>query len=65
MKSPCKDCLKRHPHCHSECKDYIEFDEENKARRKVLYFNTILENHSPSQDARIKKDMLERSRGNK
>lgn len=25
MMCPCKDCEKRHPHCHAECKEYIAF----------------------------------------
>lgn len=25
---PCKDCKKRSIHCHSQCKDYIEWQDE-------------------------------------
>lgn len=27
----CKDCDHRHPHCHSECKDYAEMKEKRAA----------------------------------
>lgn len=35
MKNPCvRDCPKRSSTCHSECKDYLDFREENNERGK-------------------------------
>lgn len=30
---PCKDCTKRHPHCHGECDEYAIF----KAKKQIAY----------------------------
>lgn len=34
MTSPCQYCSKRYVGCHAECKLYIAYDNENKARRE-------------------------------
>ena len=31
--NPCKDCKRRALHCHSYCREYIEFDEANQRDR--------------------------------
>ena len=42
IKSPCLNCEKRYPGCHSKCEDYIAFrkgmDERNKKAREDLAF---------------------------
>ena len=64
--SPCKDCAKRHPNCHAHCKEYIEFDNENKAERERRAMATMLNHRSPSQQARFKNDtMFKLRRGSK
>lgn len=32
---PCKDCESRNSNCHSNCKDYIDWDNQNKKRRSI------------------------------
>ena len=34
IKSPCKDCKKRTPKCHSHCLNYKKFYEENEEFKK-------------------------------
>ena len=36
--APCKGCEKRHPYCHSECKDYADYSRERQEmlRRKKI-----------------------------
>lgn len=34
--APCKDCINRHPACHSSCDDYKSWETENKERRKKI-----------------------------
>ena len=35
---PCKDCNKRHATCHGECKDYLEWSENNDVAKTVIVF---------------------------
>ncbi len=35
-RSPCKDCERRHPGCHSECEDYRKMKEEREEIRKKI-----------------------------
>lgn len=60
--SPCKDCEKRHPHCHSECEEYAAYREDrdkvNAERQKESAYKDIQSrmmysmkkgvNHNPS-----------------
>ena len=32
----CKDCTKRHLHCHSDCEDYAELLKENAERNEKI-----------------------------
>ena len=38
MKSPCKDCPKRHPFCHASCTDYLDFAAELDKQKRTKYF---------------------------
>lgn len=47
--APCKDCECRHPNCHSECEDYIQYSRErteilNKKSNEqhIIYDNEIV-----------------------
>lgn len=59
--APCKDCKNRHPNCHSLCKEYKEFREEQQFadnNRKAFY-----RSYYPSQ--RFFDEMARRNRRNK
>jgi hypothetical protein len=63
MDNPCiRDCPKRSAICHSSCPEYAKFDQYNQMRRKERHLKTILSDHSPSQEARFKKNTIERLR---
>lgn len=42
MLAPCKDCQARHPHCHSECPDYLEFKKAIEETHKKQRFHQNL-----------------------
>jgi hypothetical protein len=65
MKAPCKDCTKRHPNCHSECEDYIAFDNYNKMRRAERVKHIADNDHSPNRAKREKNYKLYELRGGK
>lgn len=63
MKNPCvRDCPRRSATCHSSCPEYAKFDQYNQMRREERRLKTILLNHSPSQEARFRKNTMERLR---
>lgn len=33
---PCFECTKRHPNCHSTCKEYRDWKAENDSKRKAI-----------------------------
>ena len=35
-RAPCKDCVRRHLGCHSECEDYRKMKEEREEMRKKI-----------------------------
>ena len=39
MSNPCKDCTKRVVGCHSTCKDYKDWKEEQVKRRDTIFKN--------------------------
>ena len=41
MTNSCKDCTKRHIGCHSECEEYKEFVEKNKAISRARFLDSI------------------------
>jgi hypothetical protein len=63
MDNPCvRDCPRRSATCHSSCTEYEKFDQYNQMRREERYLKTILLDYSPSQEARFKKNTMERLR---
>lgn len=65
MMAPCKDCPKRHPNCHSECDEYIAFDNYNKKRREERLKNIDANDLSPSSLARERQYKIWEMRGKK
>lgn len=60
---PCKDCGKRYLGCHSECKDYIEFNEERQKFLKeksdnydLLHNNEIIRNKEKGWERKMRKE---------
>lgn len=45
LHAPCLNCKNRHPLCHSECKEYLEYrklkDEENERLHKLKYEDNL------------------------
>lgn len=33
--TPCKNCEKRHAHCHASCKEYLDYFEEKRKEGKA------------------------------
>ena len=58
--NPCKrDCAKRSPTCHAECKEYLEFHEERKKelteKDKQREFENNYREHVKARSARLYK----------
>lgn len=41
MKNSCMDCTKRYIGCHSECKEYKQFVEKNKAVSRARFLESM------------------------
>jgi hypothetical protein len=63
MTAPCKDCSKRHPNCHSECEEYIAFDNYNQKRREERVKHLGDDDYSPSRRARERNYKIWEMRG--
>lgn len=62
MQSPCYNCERRHPNCHSECEEYAEFARERaeiNAKKheesRLLYDNEIVKGRSKAWKRKLKK----------
>lgn len=62
MQSPCYNCERRHPNCHSECKEYAEFARERaefNAKRhtehELLYDNEIARGRARTWKKKMRK----------
>ena len=60
IQAPCRDCNKRQLHCHSFCKEYLEFDAKNDARRvekqKNTHISDTLYSNTLNRHARLKRE---------
>lgn len=62
MQSPCYNCERRHPNCHSECKEYAEFarqraeiNAKKHEESRLLYDNEIVKGRSRAWKRKLKK----------
>ena len=42
---PCKNCEERHPKCHGQCKEYLDFVNLNEEDKKLRYHNSNYQNY--------------------
>lgn len=59
--APCKDCPYRHPTCHSDCADYLEYREKANAKLEELNLEKRIkaqswEGYHAARDNYIKKN---------
>lgn len=54
---PCYNCEKRHPHCHSSCKDYKDLKEDNEAKRAYLHQDQEYQLYREREDIKISRYM--------
>lgn len=51
MKNPCKpDCKNRSGTCHSKCKEYLEFSEENRKEKEKIKKENYIKNSLDSYE---------------
>ena len=58
--SPCKDCVKRYPKCHSSCPDYIAAKEEHERIRQKLVDEGVITGYFAAQSRKKKKRFLKK-----
>lgn len=58
--SPCKDCTKRYPKCHSSCPDYLADKAENERIRQKLVDEGVITGYFAAQSRKKKKRFLKK-----
>ena len=60
MKNPCYNCDKRNEICHSVCKDYKVFRDENSRVREKARAESVADSYTEERHSRIKNKAIKK-----